>query len=295
MSDIKLFKYKPQVKEMKGASVSLEKDLQTVIEKNMQEFFGVTFLASEYAIDSGRMDSVGIDENNCPVIFEYKRRVNQNVINQGLYYLDWMLEHKDSFELLVLKKLGQQVADQIDWSIPRLICVAEDYNRYDERAIKLIKGSISLIRYKKFDDEILMFELINSIKSKASNDISTKENSKYAEKTFNEQYESAPAKMKNIYGDLREYTLSLGDDVSENTLKKYTAFKKIKNFVTMEIYSSKILVDFRLNPDNFTLTDNLRDIRAIGHWGCGGLQYIIKSEKDIEYAKELIQKAYNEN
>ena len=159
----------------------------------------------------------------------------------------------------------------------------------------MIKGSISLIRYKKFDDEILMFELINSIKSKASNDISTKENSKYAEKTFNEQYESAPAKMKNIYGDLREYTLSLGDDVSENTLKKYTAFKKIKNFVTMEIYSSKILVDFRLNPDNFTLTDNLRDIRTIGHWGCGDLQYIIKSEKDIEYAKELIQKAYNEN
>ena len=76
MADIKLFKYKPQVEEMKAASVLLEKELQTVIENNMQDFFGVTFLESEYVIDGGRMDSVGIDENNCPVIFEcYKSRL----------------------------------------------------------------------------------------------------------------------------------------------------------------------------------------------------------------------------
>ena len=94
MADIKLFRYKPQVKEMKAASVLLEKELQTVIENNMQEFFGVTFLASEYVIDGGRMDSIGIDENNCPVIFEYKRSMNENVINQGLFYLNWLLQRR---------------------------------------------------------------------------------------------------------------------------------------------------------------------------------------------------------
>ena len=35
------------------------------------------------------MDSIGIDENNCPVIVEYKRSSNENIINQGLFYLDW--------------------------------------------------------------------------------------------------------------------------------------------------------------------------------------------------------------
>lgn len=241
------------------------------------------------------MDSIGIDENNCPVIFEYKRSMNENVINQGLFYLNWLLEHKDSFELLVLKKLDKKIADAIDWSMPRVICIAGDFNKYDEEAIKQINRNVSLIRYKKFDDELLMFELLNTNTVKPLAVENAKADSKYTEKTFKEQYDLAPTKMKNMYDDLRTFTLSLGDDVSENTVKLYTAFKKIKNFVTMEIYSSKILVDCRLNPDDFTLTDNLRDIRTIGHWGCGDLQYIIKSENDIEYAKELIQKAYNEN
>lgn len=33
------------------------------------------------------MDTLGIDENNCPVIIEYKRAVNENVVNQGLFTL----------------------------------------------------------------------------------------------------------------------------------------------------------------------------------------------------------------
>ena len=55
----------------------------------METFFGVRFLKSEYMITSGRMDSIGIDENNSPVIFEYKRSSSENVINQGLFYLEF--------------------------------------------------------------------------------------------------------------------------------------------------------------------------------------------------------------
>lgn len=63
----------------------------------------------------------------------------------------------------------------------------------------------------------------------------------------------------------------------------------------MEINQSKIIVNFKLNPENYQLTDSLRDVRNIGHWGCGDLQIIIKSDKDIEMAKTLLQKAYEEN
>ena len=82
MADIKLFSIKGQVQELPSKQVAVEKDLQKLLEENMQTFFGVTFLKSEYRITNGRMDSIGIDENNCPVIFEYKRSVNENVINQ---------------------------------------------------------------------------------------------------------------------------------------------------------------------------------------------------------------------
>ena len=294
MSDIKLFKYNPKVVELKAEGVLLERELQTVIEKNMQDFFGVTFLESEYVIDGGRMDSIGIDENFCPVIFEYKRAMNENVINQGLFYLDWLLEHKDSFELLVLKKLGQEKASQIDWSMPRVICIAGDFNKFDEKAIKQINRNVSLIRYKKFNNELLMFELLNSNTVKPlKEDVVTPQKS--TEKTFVEQYEKAPTKMKQIFDSIKEYVLSLGDDVSENTVKLYTAFKKIKNFATMEIYQAKVLVNFKLNPDDFKLTETLRDVRNIGHWGCGDLQLILRNDSEIALAKELMLKAYEEN
>lgn len=293
MAEIKLFKIGAQVEELKSRSATIEKELQNIIEKNMYDFFAVRFLDSEYRIDNGRMDSIGIDENNCPVIFEYKCHSNENVINQGLFYLNWLLEHKANFKLLVLEKLGQQIANEIDWSMPRVICIASDFNKYDEEAIKQINRNVSLIRYKKYDNDLLLFELLNTnTVAPIEQDLTEK---KQLEKTFLQQYENAPKKFKDMYDELKDFILSLGDDVSENTLKLYSAFKKIKNFATLEIYQTKILLNVKLNPDNFSLTESLRDVREIGHWGCGDLQLILKSEKEVNLAKDLLQKAYDEN
>ncbi len=273
MAELKLFKINGTVEELKSKSVTIEKELQRIIEKNMQDFFAVRFLASEYRIDNGRMDSIGIDENNCPVIFEYKRSSSENVINQGLFYLNWLLEHKANFKLLVLEAYGKAVANDIDWSMPRVICIASDFNKYDEEAIKQINRNVSLIRYKQYDSGLLLFELLNT-NTVAPIDVETLERS-YRQgggKTFSDQYQVAPQKFKDLYDELYDYAMSLGDDVSQSTLKLYSAFKKIKNFCTMEVYQTKLLLNFRLNPDDFTLTESLRDIRNIGHWGCGDLQ-----------------------
>ena len=43
------------------------------------------------------MDTLGIDENNSPVVIEYKRSSNENVINQGLFYRDWLMDHQAEF------------------------------------------------------------------------------------------------------------------------------------------------------------------------------------------------------
>lgn len=295
MAELKLFKLGNDVQELKSSSATIEKELQNIIEKNMYEFFGVKFLQSEYRIDNGRMDSIGIDENNCPVIFEYKCHSNENVINQGLFYLNWLLEHKANFKLLVIEKLGIEAAEEVDWSMPRVICIAGDFNKYDEEAIKQINRNVSLIRYKKFKNDLLLFELLNTNTVSPLETEKAVVSKKQVDKTFTEQYENAPAKFKNIFNELKEFALSLGDDVSENTLKLYVAFKKIKNFATVEIYQSNIRLNIKLNPDNYDLTDSLRDIRNIGHWGTGDLQLIIKSEKDIELAKSLIKDAYEEN
>ena len=111
MSDIKLFKLVgDSVTSLPSSSVALEKSLQTLMEQNLEALMGIRFLETEYWTGlkhNGRIDTLGIDENACPVIIEYKRSMNQNVMNQGLYYLDWLMDHKAEFKLLVMEKLGE--------------------------------------------------------------------------------------------------------------------------------------------------------------------------------------------
>ena len=63
MSDLRMFRMGKKVEELASSRFDLEKKLQNLLEENMQTVFGVRFLASEYVIDQGRMDSLGIDEN----------------------------------------------------------------------------------------------------------------------------------------------------------------------------------------------------------------------------------------
>ncbi len=298
MADIKLFNINGKVKEYQSGNVTLEKELQTVIENNMETFFGVTFLASEYkTTDGGRMDSIGIDENHCPVIFEYKRSMKENVINQGLFYLNWLLDHKDSFKVLVIEKLGLKEADKIDWTMPRVVCIAGDFTKYDESAIKQMNRNVSLIRYKKFDSDMLMFEHINENVATAIHDTDTQTaKTKSTDKTFDEQLKIADESVKTLYQDLTNYIFSLGDDVSETHLKLYAAFKKIRNIVTVVALKKKLILNLPIDVTSVTFEPGFsRDVTNIGHWGCGAVELHLQNAADFEKAKPLIDRAYNEN
>ena len=299
MADIKLFNIKGDVKEYQSGTVTLEKELQTIIEQNLETFFGVTFLATEYrTTDGGRMDSIGIDENHCPVIFEYKRSMKDNVINQGLFYLNWLLDHKDSFKVLVIEKLGLEAADNIDWSMPRVVCIAGDFTKYDESAIKQMNRNISLIRYKKFGEDLLIFEQINENIAAATeeNTFSNAAKSKGSPKSFAEKKKDASAEALTLYEDVRNYVLSLGDDITENQLKHYVAFKKIKNIVCVEILKNRLTLYLKLDANTIDYEDGFtRDTSQIGHYGTGDVEVTIRNRADYEKAKLLLDRAYNEN
>ena len=136
MSDIKLFKIAGiQVSTIEGQSVAIEKSLQTLLENHLEAFLGVRLVKSEHPTGKthgGRIDTLGIDENDSPVIIEYKRSLNENVINQGLYYLDWLLDHKAEFVLLTQKVDHKLTEDDIDWGGARLLCIAGEFTKFDE-------------------------------------------------------------------------------------------------------------------------------------------------------------------
>ena len=211
MADLRLFSIKKDVVELTPKKVSLEKELQTLIENNLQTFFGVTFLKSEYAITNGRMDSIGIDENNCPVIIEYKRSVNENVINQGLFYLDWILDHKANFQLLVEEVLGKEKSGNIDWSMPCVICIANDFTKFDEHAVNQMQRNIKLVKYRKFDDNLIALELLNAPQVKPitddNNSVSNINKKQKSIKDFYQSLADADEKIKNLYSTVRNYML----------------------------------------------------------------------------------------
>lgn len=300
MADIKLFSLKGQVKELNSNQVPLEKELQQLLEQNMSTFFGVTFLKSEYRITNGRMDSIGIDENNCPVIFEYKRSVNENVINQGLFYLDWLLDHKADFKLLVMDTLGSEQADKIDWSMPCVICVANDFTKFDEHAVNQMQRNIKLVKYKKFGNDLISLEYLNApqVQPIEFDDGFVKQTKKSnsKDKDFDQYFNEAGIKNQNLFYSVRDYILSLGDDVSENRLKLYVAFKKVRNIICAEVYRNNVCLHLRLNPDTVDLAQGfIEDVRNKGHWGTGDLRINLKSVEDFEKVKPLLDRAYNEN
>ncbi|MGE0600868.1 MAG: DUF5655 domain-containing protein [Dehalococcoidia bacterium] len=293
MSDLKLFRLGAAgVSEIRSQALDLEKSLQTLMESNLEVILGVRFLATEHVTGKthgGRIDTLGIDENGCPVIIEYKRAINENVINQGLFYLDWLLDHRAEFELLVLRTLGQVASDSIDWSGPRLLCIASDFTRYDIHAVQQINRNIELIRYRRFGDDLLALELVNAVTAEAS----SRSRSESAGKNLRPQPTS---ETTDLLESLRAFLMALGDDVQEKQLKLYTAYKRLRNFVCVEQHREHLRLHVKLDPDSVELVDGFtRDVRAVGHWGTGDLEIVLRGPADFERAKPLLLRAYEDS
>ncbi len=286
--------------------MALEKSLQTLIEKNMEAFLGVRFLASEFATtNGGRMDSLGIDENGSPVIIEYKRASNENVINQGLFYLDWLMDHRRDFEWLVLERFGAEQAKAVDWGSPRLICIAGDFTKYDAHAVNQMNRNIELMRYRRFGDELLLFELLTSTSERTNSeksvsvpisDVAGAGRARSRQKTVTQYLADADQDLLDLYEATKAFLLALGDDVQTKTLDNYIAFRRLKNFACVEVKPQirHLKVYLKVNPDTVDLEANFtRDVRSIGHFGTGDLEVIVTDAASLEKAKPLFEKSYD--
>jgi predicted transport protein len=312
MSDNQLFRLHASgtVTELAGQAAPLEKTLQTLIEGQMETFLGVRFLASEYATGKthkGRIDSLGLDENGCPVIVEYKRHSNENVINQGLFYLDWLLDHQAEFRWLVMEKLGKDTAEHIEWTGTRLLCIAADFTRYDQHAVHQIPRNIELIRYKLFGEDLLLLELVNSQSVPDATAVKpTPSGAPHAQqdtpkpsgkdKSLAEQLELATPEIQALYDQTESLLLSLGDDVQQKALKLYMAFRRLKNFACVIAYPNRLLITLKLDPATVAFeTGFSRDVSQVGHWGTGDVELCLFSPADLQKAQALLERSYAEN
>ena len=292
-TDIKLFDIERQpTTEIPGRAATVERSLHQLIEQNLEEMLGIRLLGSEYSTGEkqrGRIDTLGIDENSSPVIIEYKRTTNENVINQGLFYLDWLFDHRAEFELLVLRKLGKAAADEIDWSAPRLLCIAGGFTRYDEHAIEQMNRNIELIRYRRFGTGLLMLEMVNASSAEPG---PAPIRTAGVGKTMSETLDELDGPLLDLYQALRGYLKGLGDDIQVKTLQNYVAFKRLRNFARVKVFAKSLRVYLKVDPATVALEPGFtEDVRGKGR--AASLAVTLSTLEHLERAKPLLQDSYD--
>ena len=114
--------------------------------------------------------------------------------------------------------------------------------------------------------------------------------------TLKDKIESAPKEIRTLYDDLAGRIKGLGEDISVHPQKHYIAFRRTRNFASVQVYNQKRVVRIYLNIDPDSVepkTTNMRDVRQIGHFGTGDLEITIKTKKDIEAILGLIKTSYD--
>jgi len=295
---------KNSVQKISPIKAKKERDIQNLFEANLEEILNVIFLASEYSTGfGGRIDSLGIDKNGSPVIIEYKRNQNDNVINQGLSYLRWLLDHKADFEILCRDK---KMDIKIDWESPRVICIAESYNKFDLDTVELLPLKIELLEYSLYENDILQIGAEKQRKIKISTskifDNAKKEKTKEVlQKNYSLDYHLKTAKkdIKNLYFTLRERITSLDDSIIEEPKKLYIAFKMATNIVDIVVYKDSLKLFLNLPSgklqDPQQIARDLKKPKKIGHWGNGDYEVKITTQSSLKQILELIQQAYEYN
>jgi len=295
MSELRLFSIaNGKTTESRPTAYKLEREVQNLFEANLESLLGVRFVASEFSTNQGgRIDTLGIDENGFPVVIEYKLDKNRTVINQGMSYMAWLRSHKAEFWKVVFQKLGQGVADSIDHSSIRLICIATDFTRDDLGAYELMPNSIDLVRYRKFGDDHLLLERITTQEATGPAPLVGGPSKPSADKPITQVLAENDPAAQQLYESIRQAILGQGEDVTEKATKLYFAFKRTRNFASVvNGKKGEWLLQLHVSPEGLKMKPNWRDVRDIGIWGTGQLQIRVNQQSDLDEALPLIRQAY---
>lgn len=135
----------------------LEKEIQTVFENNLYEFTGLEFIKSEFTIKSNRIDTLAFDpESKAFVIIEYKRDRNYSVIDQGISYLNLMLEYKADFIVEYNESQAKNLKRQdVDWSQSRIVFVSPSFTDFQKQSTNFKDLGIELWEIKRYEGGII--------------------------------------------------------------------------------------------------------------------------------------------
>ena len=292
---------KGQLSQLKQQKFKLEKDIQRLFEENLTLLSGYIFIRSEFSIKNSRIDTLAFDpETQAFVIIEYKRQQNSSVVDQGISYLNLMLEYKADFIVEYNEKQKVPLKrNDVDWSQSKVIFVSPAFNDFQIQATNFKDLPIELWEVNRFDNDIITLNIIN--KSKSAPNIKAVSNEKREElsilkeiKVYQESDHLADKTdfIQELYEDFKQGILNLDPDIEINTRKLYIAFKKDRNIADIRIQQKNLKIWINLPYGELDDPKNLaKNVSNTGHWGNGDYEITIESTKYLEYIMSLIKQA----
>ena len=288
----------------KEINFPLEKDLQRLVENNLSSILGLTFVATEFSIDSYRFDSLAYNEETKSfAVIEYKRGKNESLVDQGYAYLYTLLNRKADFVLLYNETFKKSAGlKDFDWSQTRIIFISPQFTDYQKNATAFINMPFELYEIKQYEGGIVNVTRINENKSSgavadtpAKDEKISKVASEIIVYTEEDNLSKASTHVKELYSELRDRILSLGN-INIDPKKLYIAFKGKTN--VCDIVIAKNHFKIFVNLKHGQLSDPLgiaRVIKDIGHWGNGDYEIVVKDDTMFDYIVSLIKQSYDVN
>lgn len=283
--------------ELKSKIFPTEKELQELVDDNLDEIFGLKFIRQEFGGQGLSIDTIAYDpQTKSPVLIEYKKDTFQSIVDQGMAYLHWLLSHKGDYLIELQNKLGKK---EVDWSQPRVIFIAKKFNIHQFYASGFKNAPFELWRYDLCDN-ILFLEPIETPKSDVSvtSVLKTKEAKQVIRQiktyTLSDHFKKASDKTKILFEKLQKMIKSLDERIQEKPVSWYIGYKiRWFNFASVTIYRDALLIHVRktkLEKDN---EKKFKKIPASYEWGRTPLwKFYISNEEDLDYAFKVIKESY---
>lgn len=286
---------------LKEKPFKLEKEIQSLFEENLETISNLKFVKSEFIIKDYRIDTLAYDtEAKAFVIIEYKRDRNFSVIDQGVTYLNLMLEYQANFIVEYNESCQENLKrNQIDWSQSKIIFISPSFTDYQKQSTNFKDLAIELWEIRRFENDLVSINPIKKSKSAPSiKKVQQTKDSALAKVTkelvvYDEDYhlKDKSDDILELYESFKNAILTLSPDLEISPKKLYLAFKQGKNnIVSIRLQNNSLKIWINAKKGNLDDPKKLtKDVSNVGHWATGDYELTVSDTKNLEYIMSLVK------
>lgn len=278
-----------------------EKELQTFTENNLQELFGLEFIATEFNIESFWLDSLAFDAAiNSFVIIEYKKVENFSLMDQGQTYLNLVLDHKADVLLEYITKTGKTIDKKnVDWGQTRVMFIGPKFSTYQKRALSP-NLPFELWEVGIYEGGLIEYDQINPIggdkkvEKKSSSSLTGTAAKEIVTYTVEDHLRKSSKNIQDLFQELREQIFGLDSKVQEKPVGNYIGYKiSWYNFVAIHFFKEKLRITVRKEVID-DKEKRFTKIPASYSWGKTPLWWVeISNPKDLNYVFPIVKESYD--